>query len=127
MTGRRRFRRPHVVLPALLWATVLALVPQGGEAAPLPPAARGSADPAHLEARQIVAHLVALGVSPEDARARLDDLSDAERQALSQRLEEIGTGGSVAAVFAIGIIVGLVAVLVLELIGRRVLSRPSEQ
>jgi uncharacterized protein DUF6627 len=126
MTGRR-FRRPHVVLPVLLWAAVLAMVPQGGEAAPLPPAAKGSAEPADLEARQVVAHLVALGVSPEDARARLDDLSDAERRALAQRLDEIGAGGSVAAVFAIAIIVGLVAVLVLELIGRRVLSRPSEQ
>jgi hypothetical protein len=126
MTGRR-LRRPHVVLPVLLWAAVLALVPRGGEAAPLPPAATGSDDAADLEARQVVAHLVALGVSPGDARARLSALSDAERQALARRLDEIGTGGSLAAVLAIGIIVGLVAVLVLELIGRRVLSRPSEQ
>lgn len=100
MTGRR-FRRPQVVLPVLLWAAVLAAVPQGGEAAPLPPAAKGSAEPADLEARQVVAHLVALGVSPEEARARLDDLSDAERQALARRLDEIGAGGSVAAVLAI--------------------------
>jgi hypothetical protein len=74
----------------------------------------------------VVTHLVALGLSPEDARTRWARLSDAERHALALRLDEAGTGGSVAAVFAIAIIVGLVAVLVLELIGRRVVSRPTE-
>ena len=73
----------------------------------------------------MLAHLVALGLSPEDARTSWARLSDDERRALAQRLEEVGTGGSIAAVFAIAIIVGLVAVLVLELIGRRVVSRPS--
>jgi hypothetical protein len=125
MTGRR-FRRPRVVVPVLLWAAVLALVPHGGETAPLPPAATGTADPTDLEARRVIAHLVALGLSPEDARTRWARLGDAERRALAQRLDEVGTGGSVAAVFAIAIIVGLVAVLVLELIGRRVVSRPVE-
>jgi hypothetical protein len=122
----RRLRRPRVVVPVLLWAAVLALVPPLGDAAPLPPAATGSADPDDLEARRVVAHLVALGVSPEDARTSWARLSDAERRALAQRLEEVGTGGSVAAVFAIAIIVGLLVILVLELIGRRVVSRPSE-
>ena len=65
-------------------------------------------------------------MSPEDARALLARSSDDERRALAQRLDEVGAGGSVAAVLAIGIIVGLVAVLVLELIGRRVVSRPAE-
>jgi hypothetical protein len=122
MTGGR-LRRPYVVLPMLLWAVGLALVPRG-EAAPLPPAAE-AADPADLEARLVVAHLVGLGVSPEDARALLARSSDDERRALARRLDEVGAGGSVAAVLAIGIIVGLVAVLVLELIGRRVVSRPA--
>jgi hypothetical protein len=122
----RRLRRPRVVVPMLLWAAVLALVPHGGDAAPLPPAATGSADPGDLEARRVVAHLVALGLSPEDARTRWARLSEAERRMLAQRLDEVGAGGSVAAVFAIAIIVGLVAVLVLELIGRRVVSRPAE-
>ena len=124
MTGGR-LRRPYVVLPMLLWAVGLALVPRG-EAAPLPPAAAEAADPADLEARLVVAHLVALGVSPEDARALLARSSDDERRALARRLDEVAAGGSVAAVLAIGIIVGLVAVLVLELIGRRVVSRPAE-
>jgi hypothetical protein len=124
MVGRR-FRRPRVVVPVLLWAAVLALVPPLGDAAPLPPAATGGAAPDDLEARRVLAHLVALGLSPEDARTSWARLSDDERRALAQRLEEVGTGGSIAAVFAIAIIVGLVAVLVLELIGRRVVSRPS--
>jgi hypothetical protein len=122
----RRLRRPRVVVPVLLWAAVLALVPQRADAAPVPPAATGSADPADLQARRVVAHLVALGLSPEDARTRWARLSDAERRMLAERLDEAGTGGTVAAVFAIAIIVGLVAVLVLELIGRRVVSRPAE-
>jgi hypothetical protein len=123
MSGRL-LRRSGLVLPVLTWAVVLALLPRIGEATPLPPAATEAADPADLEARLVVAHLVALGVGPEDARAHLARLSDAERQALAQRLDEVGAGGSVAAVLAIGIIVGLVVVLVLELIGRRVISRP---
>jgi hypothetical protein len=122
MTGRL-LRRPRLVLPMLVWSVVLALVPRGGEPAPLPPAAE-AADPADLEARLVVAHLVALGVSPEDARTSLARLTDDERRALAQRLDEVGAGGSVAAVLAIGIVVGLAVVLVLELIGRRVISRP---
>jgi hypothetical protein len=125
MTGRG-LRHPRLVIPALAWALLLALGPAGGEAVPLAPVTTDVADPAELEARLIVAHLVALGVSPRDARASLARLTDAERQALAQRLDEVGSGGSIAAVLAIGIIVGLLAVLVLELIGRRVVSRPSE-
>jgi len=126
MTGRL-LRHPRLVLPVLAWAVLLALVPQGGEAAPLPPVATETADPADLEARLVVAHLVALGVGVADARGSLARLSDAERRELARRLDEVGTGGSVAAVLAISIIVGLLAVLVLELIGRRVVSRPAEQ
>jgi hypothetical protein len=126
MTGPL-LRRPHLVLPLLLWVVGLALVPRVGEGAPLPPAATEAVDPAELEARLVVARLVALGASPEDARAWLARSSDDERRALAERLDEVGAGGTVAAVLAIGIIVGLVAVLLLELIGRRVVSRPAQQ
>ena len=122
---RRLLVRPRVVLPVLTWALVLALLPHLTEAAPLPPAtATPVEDPAALETRLIVAHLVALGVSPEDVTARMATLSEAERHALAQRLDEVEAGGSAAAVIAVAIIVGLLVVLILELMGRRVISRP---
>jgi hypothetical protein len=117
--------KPRVVLPVLAWALALGLLPHVAEAAPLPPALAAPAeDPAALEARLIVTHLAALGVSPEDARARLAVLSDAERHALAQRLDEVEAGGSAAAAIAVAIVVGLLVVLILELMGRRVISRP---
>jgi len=122
---RRLLVQPRVVLPVLAWALVLGLLPHVTEAGPLPPltATRGD-DPTALETRLILAHLVALGVSPEDTSARLAALSDAERHALAQRLDEVEAGGSAAAAIAVAIIVGLLVVLILELMGRRVISRP---
>jgi len=123
---RRLLVRPRIVLPILLWAVVLGFLPSAAETAPLPPATTASpqADPAGLETRLVLAHLVALGVSPEEARARVAALSDAERHALAERLDEIGAGGSAAAVLAVIIVVALLVVLTLELMGRRVISRP---
>jgi hypothetical protein len=118
--------RPRIVLLVLLWALVLGFLPCPAGAAPLPPAATASAevDPAALETRLVLAHLVALGVSPEEASARVAALSDAERHALAERLDELGAGGSAAAVLAVVIVLALLVVLTLELMGRRVISRP---
>jgi Family of unknown function (DUF6627) len=118
--------RPRIVLPVLLWALVLGFLPSPAGSAPLPPATTASpeADPAALEIRLVLAHLVALGVSPEEASARLAALSDTERHALAQRLDEVEAGGSAAAVLAVIIVLALLVVLTLELMGRRVISRP---
>ncbi len=123
---RRLLIRLRVVLPVLLWAVVLGLLPHVVEAAPLPPATAAPAetDGAALETRLVLAHLVALGVNPEEASARVAALSDAERHALAERLDEVDAGGSAAAALAVAIIVGLLVVLILELMGRRVISRP---
>ena len=124
--SRRTVSHPAVVGPVLVWAVLLALVPQIVEAAPLPPAPVGQAveDPATYEARVVAAHLVALGVSPAEAAAHLAVLSDEERQALAARLDEIGAGGSAAGAIAVAIILALLVILILELMGRRVVSRP---
>jgi hypothetical protein len=124
--ARRLLVRPRVVLPILAWALVLGALPHLADAAPLPPATASAPAPdaAVLEARLVTARLVALGLSAEEARARLEALSDAERQALAQRLDEVDAGGSPAAALAVAIIVGLLVVLILELMGRRVISRP---
>jgi hypothetical protein len=122
----RPLTHPRVVGPVLLWAIVLGLLPHVADGAPLPPGPAGpiEADPAGLETRLVAARLQALGLSPEDAAARLGALSEAERRALAQRLDELEAGGSPAAALAVAIIVGLLVVLILELMGRRVISRP---
>ncbi|HEV8675327.1 MAG TPA: PA2779 family protein [Methylomirabilota bacterium] len=124
---RRTILAPRLVAPVLAWAIVLGLLPHVVEGAPIPFGGRSPAEPevAGLALRLATAHLVALGVSPDEAAARLAALSDEERQALAARLDELGSGGSAApSVLAIAIILGLLVVLILELLGRRVISRP---
>ncbi len=123
---RRTLVHPRLVLPVLVWAGALGLLPHLADAAPLPPAAHtgGRADARVLETRLVAAHLVALGVSPAEAAARLAAMSDEERRELATRVGELDAGGSAAAALAVAIIVGLLVVLVLELLGRRVISRP---
>jgi hypothetical protein len=126
VTPRGR-RRPALVGPVLAWAFVLGLLPRFVEGAPLPPVGRPAAEASigALEWRLAAARLEALGVSPEEAAARLARLSAEERGLLAARLDEVAAGGDpAAAVIAIAIIIGLLAVIVLELMGRRVISRP---
>ncbi|MBI3455102.1 MAG: PA2779 family protein [Candidatus Rokubacteria bacterium] len=115
---------PRIVGPVALWAVLLGLLPRVAEAAPIPPTGAAHTDARTLETRLVAARLVALGVSPDEATARLAAMSDEERHALATRLDEIRTGGSPAGALAVAIIVGLLVVLVLELLGRRVISRP---
>lgn len=124
--SRRTVVHPAVVGPILAWALVLGLAPPGADGAPLPPTAVRQAveDPGLYEARLIAAHLAALGVGSAEVAARLAALSDAEREALATRVDELGAGGSAAGVVAVAIIVVLLVILTLELMGRRVVSRP---
>lgn len=122
----RNVARPALVGPILAWAFVLGLLPRVADGAPFPPAPVRQAveDPAPYEARLIAAHLGALGLSPAEVAARLAALSDAERAALAARLDEVAAGGSAAGAVAVAIIVVLLVILALELMGRRVVSRP---
>jgi hypothetical protein len=128
----RLLRARWLVWPAVLWGVATIATPRLGETAPLPPArAAGLADGAALAAPLahpiVQARLEALGVSPDDAAALWGRLTPAERTELAARAEELGAGGDpVAAGVAIAIIVAMVVILALELIGRRVISRPSE-
>ena len=125
---RRTLLAPTRVAPVLAWAVLLGLLPRIAEGAPIPPAgpAPAAVDARALELRLVAARLEALGVSPDQAAARLARLSDEERRLLAARLDELDAGGSApaAAALAIAIIVGLLVVLILELMGRRVISRP---
>ena len=112
------------------WAVGIAAVPRLGEAAPLAPTRDGSAsvdlevDRALLEQRLIRERLGALGVSPAEAEAALARLSPEERTEMAARVDELDAGGNGVAILAIAIIVGMIVILALELLGRRIVSRP---
>ncbi len=112
------------------WGITLAALPHPAEAAPLPPAGAGAAagDPEAvrhlLEGKIIRERLAALGVSPAEAAAALERLSPEERSELAARAQELSAGGSGVEFLAFAIIVALLAILILELLGRRVISRP---
>jgi hypothetical protein len=68
---------------------------------------------AALDREAVQSQLVALGVDPADARARIAALSDAELRQLDGRLAELPAGAGVLEV--IGIV--FVVLLILELVG----------
>jgi len=68
--------------------------------------------------------LATLGLSPAEAATVLDRLSPEERSDLAARAQEVDAGGNAVAILAVAIIVALLVILALELMGRRVISRP---
>jgi len=128
---RDRLLTPRgLVYLIVAWGVALAVVPHPADAAPLPPARDGApardldAVRALLEAKVVRAQLTALGVSPAEAAGVLDRLTPAERSELAARADEVRAGGSDVAFLAYAIIIALLVILVLELMGRRVISRP---
>jgi hypothetical protein len=128
--ARERMLRPRwLVWLVLAWSVAMASVPRLGEAAPLPPA-RGADAPGaprtRVERRHVQAQLATLGVSAAEATELWERLTPGERAELAERADELRTGGDpVAAGVAIAIIVAMFVILALELIGRRVISRPT--
>lgn len=112
------------------WGVVWAAVPHLAEAAPLPPARDGAAAGdleavrSLLEQKVVRERLGALGLSPAEAATVLERLTPEERSELAARAQELGVGGNTAAILAVAIILALLVILVLELMGRRVISRP---
>lgn len=131
MTRDRLLRPRWLACLAILWGVATAATPRLGEALPLPstrtaasPDAALSA-PAPLEHHLIQARLAALGVSSTDVAELWARLTPAERQELAARADELEAGGDpVAAAVAIAIVLAMVVILALELMGRRVISRP---
>jgi hypothetical protein len=131
---RARWLHPRWLLWLLVaWSVATGVAPRLSEAAPLPPAraAGGAGDldgaGARPDRRLVEARLAALGLSPADAAVLWERLGPAERAELAARVDELGGGGDpVAAGVAIAIIVAMFVILTLELIGRRIISRPSE-
>lgn len=128
---RARLLRPRwLIWLVIAWSVAMASAPRLSEAAPLPPA-RGAGAVGDLEAarmllerRLVQAQLAALGVSEAEATELWQRLTPAERTELAARADELRAGGDpVAAGVAIAIIVAMLVILVLELMGRRVISR----
>jgi hypothetical protein len=78
-----------------------------------------------LDRPLVRAQLASLGVSEADAAELWARLTPAERLELAARADELRAGGNpAAAAVAIAIVVAMFVILALELIGRRVISRP---
>jgi hypothetical protein len=131
--ARARWLRPRwLIWLTVSWSVAIASAPRLGDAAPLPPAREAGASGELEDVRTILEHrlvraqLAALGVSPSEATAVWQRLTPAEREELAARADELRAGGDlVAAGVAIAIIVAMIVILALELIGRRVISRPA--
>ena len=131
MTRARLLRPRWLVWLVISWSVAMASAPRLSEAASLPPArAAGAVGDLEvvrtlLERRLVQAQLAALGVSEAEVTELWQRLTPAERTELAARADELSAGGDpVAAGVAIAIIVAMLVVLALELMGRRVISRP---
>ncbi len=101
--------------PAPLQARVIGTEEALAAAAPEPVPMRydrASID-ALLARDDVRAQLEALGVDPQDARARVQALDDAQAQALAERLDEMPAGGSVLGV----VFMVFVILLVTDILG----------
>ena len=127
MSRARWLPRP-LVLAVLAWAILLGLVPALTDAAPIPSGLPTPADADRvvrlLEEKAVAARLAALGLGAEEVRAKLEALGEEERRQLAARLAELEAGGNAAGAIALVIIFALLVIIVLELMGRRVISRP---
>jgi hypothetical protein len=130
MLRDRMLRRRWLVSLIVAWGIGIAALPSGEATPPItgedgamavdPDAARAA-----LERRVIRDRLRALGVSAADTEAVLQRLSPDERAEMAARAGELEAGGDTGvAILAIAILIGMITILVLELLGRRVISRP---
>ncbi len=134
MIWRRRMLNHPVCFVALSLAVSLALIPRPTDASLLPSGPVSASGPAAeelnrvvtaLEQKAVATRLADLGLSQAEIRARLAALSDDELHRLASRVDQLEAGGDGAAgVLAAVVIFVLLVILILELLGRRIISRP---
>ncbi|HEX8949746.1 MAG TPA: PA2779 family protein [Dissulfurispiraceae bacterium] len=76
-----------------------------------------------LEAKMVRDRLAQLGLSPEETRQRLDQLSDSRIHELALNLDQLKVGGDAWGVIVVLIVIAALVVLVLHLTGHRVFVR----
>jgi hypothetical protein len=88
-------------------------------------AAGGSADAANaretvkkfLSREDAQGYLVAKGVDPDEAKARIDSLTDAEALMLSKQIENLPAGGNGVAIVVGAILLVFIILLITDLLG----------
>ena len=134
MVWRTRMLNRPLCLVVLVLSVGLALLPRVTDGAVLPSAPasspRASAEELNrlmtaLERKAVATRLEGLGLSRGEVGAKLATLSDEELHRLAIQVDQLGAGGDgVAGAIAAVLIFALLIILILELLGRRVVSRP---
>lgn len=62
-------------------------------------------------------HLIARGINPDEAKARIDSLTDAEALMVSKHVENIPAGGSAVGVIVGAILLVFIILLITDLVG----------
>ena len=76
-----------------------------------------------LEVKMVRDRLAQLGLSPEETRQRLDQLSDSRIHELALNLDQLKVGGDAWGVIVVLVVIAALVVLVLHLTGHRVFVR----
>lgn len=129
--ARDRFLRPRwLAYPLIAWGLLLCLLPSPALGAPLPSQTadgRSAGDWERvrqaLELRIVQERLGEIGLTAEEARAKLASLTPEEIHQLAARVQEVHAGGNGAEIVAVILLAVLLVIVILELLGRRVISR----
>ena len=131
MLRDRFLARTPLLYVLITWGILISLLPAPAIGAPLPAQlSQGDGSGRDLETvrqalemRAVRQQLEALGVTPAEAEAKLARLSPDELHQLAQRAEEVRAGGDGVGLLAFVLVVILLVIVILELLGRRVISR----
>lgn len=79
-----------------------------------------------MEVKVVKERLGQLGMTPQEAEAKLKSLTPGEVHQLAARAQEIEAGGDAGAaeVLAVILLAILLFIVIMELLGRRIISRP---
>ena len=72
---------------------------------------------AFMERRDVEDILIARGLDPLEARARLNSLTDDEVQAVAAKIDELPAGGSVLGALIVVILVAVLVLLITDMLG----------
>ena len=70
-----------------------------------------------LEREDVARGLEGWGIGPDEARARIAALSDAEVQQIAGRLDRLPAGADTAGAIALGLLIGFAALVITDMLG----------